>query len=271
MKYLKNKKRLFLIPFILILLSGCVTEKDLKVPLSRYLSEHYQIKQKEFRFLTWDNNWLEGIDHQTAIEIKEPYHTTAFITILRDSYKIDNANSDDVYMELFKGAYIKQHPEVISALNQVIAKNSLMKKSPTEYDVAKGNFYYFLNIRIDEQQEEKLMDEFKQTPLIDTITLLPTLKNSEKKEEKRFRGVVNFNFYYNTYKHSKRIPRAESILNDFKKNRVLQEGLYCITVNTMNSSPKSIEYGLDPRNSNVRFRVDSKGKIQDVDVLSPEE
>ena len=52
---------------------------------------------------------------------------------------------------------------------------------------------------------------------------------------------------------------------------MLTEGLYCIAVNTMESSPNSVEYGIDPRNSNVRFRADAKGAFRDINVLPPEE
>jgi hypothetical protein len=249
----------------LISLSGCVTEKDLKKPLQKYLSEKYSFNG-HFDFLTWDNNWFEGINHQTAIEIRKPYHATAYIMIERDTYKVDEEKSDNVFFELFKGAYIEQHPDVIKQTEQLMAKYDLMTKSADEYDKMKGNYYYYLNVRMNEKQEKVLTDIFKRTQTIDTINSLRFMTDILTEDSYTYQGVINFNFYFNTYKQTKEVPQAEEILIDFEQSHVLTEGLYCISVHTIEASEQGTSQGVDPRNSNVRFRVDKQGIFQDISV-----
>ena len=40
--------------------------------------------------------------------------------IERNTLKILKDESDDIYFEQFKGAYIEQHPEVIQVMKQII-------------------------------------------------------------------------------------------------------------------------------------------------------
>ncbi|NHM33705.1 hypothetical protein [Neobacillus terrae] len=138
-----------------------------------------------------------------------------------------------------------------------------MKNSPTEYDFAKNNFYYYLTVRIDKKQENELVENFILKQSIDTNKLLPNLTINKETKDMGNRGVINFSYYYNTYKQSKKVPRAEDILKEFENSKVLTQGIYCIAVQTMYASDEKIEYGIDSRNSNIRFRVDSKGVFRD--------
>ncbi|MHA6530730.1 hypothetical protein [Paenibacillus sp. BAC0078] len=257
---MKRKYFLFFLTIVisLISLSGCVTEKDLKTPVRIYLHEKYGLNEK-FEFLTWDNNWFEGIEHQTAIEIQKPYHATAFIAIERDIYKIKEEESDNVFFELYKGAYIEQHPDVIKVAEQLINKYDLMKKSEHEYDKMKGNFYYYLNVKMNPKQEDELVEVFRRTQNIDTISSLPKLTNSLEKEGHGYPGVINLNFDFNTYKQTKDVPQAKDILRDFEKSHVLTAGLYSISVQTIEVHDQGYSQGIDSRNSMVLFRVDRNG------------
>lgn len=40
--------------------------------------------------------------------------------IERDTLKILKDDSDDIYLEQFKGAYIEQHPEVVQVMEGII-------------------------------------------------------------------------------------------------------------------------------------------------------
>lgn len=63
---------------------------------------------------------MEGIDHQTYVKIKKPYRTYPFLMIESDPLKILKDDSDDIYLEQFKGAYIEKHLEVVQVIKQVI-------------------------------------------------------------------------------------------------------------------------------------------------------
>ena len=265
------KKVRFILLFLTLLIvsAGCVKESDLKKPIQQYISQEYGLNE-DFKFLTWDDNWLEGIDHQTAIELKKPYHTTVFISLARDTFEIIDENSDDVYEELFKGAYIKQHPMVMSELNHLVKTFNFLKKSPDEYDKTKGNFFYFLNTNIATDQETKLVKQFKAVHSIDTAKLIPSLKPNPDSGSQfwSLSGVINFDFYFNTKSEDDAVPKAQDVLEEIKKSNVLTEGLYCIEVVTVRSEDGLISIGVDSRNSGVQFRVDANGEIKDIKVLT---
>lgn len=42
--------------------------------------------------------------------------------IQRDTLKILKGDSNDIYLQQFKGAYIEQHPEVVQGIKQIIKK-----------------------------------------------------------------------------------------------------------------------------------------------------
>lgn len=267
-----NKKILLLLTLIITLISltSCVTKNDLKEPVGKYLSKNYGIKD-DFTILSTDDNWFEGIAHQTYIKINKPYDTTAYLVIERDSFAIDESSSDDLFMELFKGAYVKQHPEVLRELKEVINKHHLMSKSPNDYDEGKENFYYYIRANIDKQQRNELVKDFKKKQTIDTTKLLKELKVTNKMTAgDKYRGIINFIFYYNTYKNDKEVPQAQSILQDLEKSHVLTEGTYSIGVQTIHATADSISQGVDPQNSHIRFKVDSTGAFHDIEVKEKE-
>ncbi len=58
--------------------------------------------------------------------------------------KILNDDSDDIYFEQFKGAYIEQHPEVVQVIEQIIKKYGLVKYPNKFVSVEMVLFIYFL-------------------------------------------------------------------------------------------------------------------------------
>ncbi|SCC55590.1 Uncharacterized protein BC05F1_04486 [Bacillus wiedmannii] len=116
MKSIKRLIQVILVSTSFLILSGCYFPKDqLNQPIQEYLKTNYGI-QDEFSVIRTDNNWLNGIDHQTYIEIKKPYRAYPFLMIERDTLKILEDDSDDIYLEQFTGAYIEQHPEVVQVM-----------------------------------------------------------------------------------------------------------------------------------------------------------
>ena len=102
---------------VVVLLSACFSEKDLEQPVKDYLSKEYGIKE-DIKILSTDNNWLEGIDHQTFVEIEKPYLTKVYLMIERDTLAINEIDSDDIFLEIFKGAYVEQHKDVVKSSQQ---------------------------------------------------------------------------------------------------------------------------------------------------------
>lgn len=251
---------------VVVLLSACFSEKDLEQPVKDYLSKEYGIKE-DIKILSTDNNWLEGIDHQTFVEIEKPYLTKVYLMIERDTLAINEIDSDDIFLEIFKGAYVEQHKDVVNQANKVIKKYSLMEKSPDEYDMGKQNFYYFLNFNMQEEQEKDLIEQFKTTQTLNTEEILPSLKMNESSRNVNYLGVVNFIFLFNTYNNKAEIPKAQNIVAEFEKSHVLTEGIYNIAVNTIEASDDSISLSYyDDRNTNVLFSVDQLGRyvIRDI-------
>ena len=48
--------------------------------------------------------------------------------IERDTLAINEMDSDDIFLEIFKGAYVEQHKDVVKQANKVIKKYSLPGK-----------------------------------------------------------------------------------------------------------------------------------------------
>lgn len=112
MKSIKRLIQVILVSTPILILSGCFSsfsKDDLNQPIQEYLKTNYGI-QDEFSVIRTDNNWFNGIDHHTYVEMKKPYRTYPYLTIERDTLKILEDHSDDIYLEQFKGAYIEQHP-----------------------------------------------------------------------------------------------------------------------------------------------------------------
>ncbi|MGY3190525.1 hypothetical protein [Lysinibacillus sp. TE18511] len=261
MRKLKVTVFILLLCIPLSLLSGCVENTKLvEKPIGDYLSENYGIKDGDFKILSSYSGF--GIsDLQTYVEIKKPYHTLAFFIVDKNSHEIDKNSSDDVFLEIFKGAYVEQHRDVLKQSDKITKKYNLL--SEFSFNKKNPNFYYYLHIDIDEQQEKELIENFKRDQKINTDNIMKMLKDSKPRDHANYIGVINFSYYYNTYKNSETVPNAQSIMDDFEKSHVLTEGIYKIGVKTMYSSPNETSVDrTDSRNNSVMFTVDEQGKFE---------
>ena len=264
MRKLKVTVFILLVSIPLFLLSGCFENTKLvEEPIGDYLSENYGIKNGDFKILYADDNWFEATDHNTYVEIKKPYHTFAYLVVDRNSHEIDKNSSNDVFLEIFKGAYVEQHRDVLKQSDKMIKKYNLLSEYPTALNKKKPNFYYYFHINIDEQREKELIENLKHYQKINTDNIMKTLKVSKPRDHANYLGVINFSYYYNIYKNSETVPNAQSIMDDFEKSHVLTEGIYKIAVQTMYSSPNETSIGgTDSRNNSVIFTVDEQGKFE---------
>ena len=262
MKNIKRFIKVILVSTSILILSGCFSKDDLNQPIQEYLKTNYGI-QDEFTVIQTDNNWFEGIDHQTYIEIKKPYRAYPFLMIERDTLKILKDDKDDIYLEQFKGAYIEQHPEVVQVIKQIIKKYGLVKY-PNKVVLDGNNPIYIFpydNIELNINNSQELLDDFKKTQKIDTNALLPTLKPSDPRRENynvRYIGVINFLFEFDTNKNKHPIPKAKDLIADFQQSGVLTKGIYNIDMLVDDSNPDHYvgwEY-----NNDALFEVDENGK-----------
>ncbi|PHB36329.1 hypothetical protein [Bacillus wiedmannii] len=231
------------------------SKDDLNQPIQKYLKTNYGI-QGGFSVVKTDNYWFQGVDHQTYVEMKKPYRAYPFLMIERGTWKILNDDSDDIYLEQFKGAYIEQHPEVVQVIEQIIKKYGLVKYPNKFISVENGPVYVFPydNLEFNIIYSQELLDDFKKTQKIDTTKLLPTLIPSDPRRENynvRYLGVVNFLFKFDM---SKTIPKAQDLIEDFQKSGVLTKGIYNIDMLVDDSNGGS-EY-----NNVALFEVDENGK-----------
>ncbi|MGW5984164.1 hypothetical protein ACWFOP_28240 [Bacillus mycoides] len=263
MKSIKRLIQVILVSTSFLILSGCYFPKDqLNQPIQEYLKTNYGI-QDEFSVIRTSNNWFNGIDHHTYVEMKKPYHTYPYLTIERGTLKILEDHSDDIYLEQFKGAYIEQHPEVVQVMKQVIKKYGIIKY-PDKVDPEENGpirIFPYDNIEFNINNSQELLDDFKKTQKIDTTGLLPTLIPSDPKSEKynsRHEGVVNFLFRFDMNKNKHPIPKAKDLIEDFQKSGVLTKGIYNIDMFVDDSNPDHFvgwEY-----NNVALFEVDENGK-----------
>ncbi|PGS02385.1 hypothetical protein [Bacillus pseudomycoides] len=265
MKSIKRLIQVILVSTPILILSGCFSsfsKDDLNQPIQEYLKTNYGI-QDEFSVIRTDNNWFNGIDHHTYVEMKKPYRTYPYLTIERDTLKILEDHSDDIYLEQFKGAYIEQHPEVVQVMKQVIKKYGVIKY-PDKADPEENGpirIFPYDNIEFNINNSQELLDDFKETQKIDTTGLLPTLIPSDPKSEKynsRHEGVVNFLFRFDMNKNKHPIPKAKDLIEDFQKSGVLTKGIYNIDMFVDDSNPDHFvgwEY-----NNVALFEVDENGK-----------
>lgn len=261
MRKLKVTVFTLLLSIPLVLLSGCVKNSKLvEKPIGDYLSENYGIKNEDFKILSTSQGF--GIsDIQTKVEIRKPYQTFTSLTVNENSLEIDEKTSRDVFLEIFKGAYIEQHRDVLKQSDKITKKYNLL--SEFSFNKKTPKFYYYLSVDIDEQQEKELIENFKREQKINTDNIMKMLKDSKPREHANYTGVINFRYYYNTYKNSKTVPNAQSIVDDFEKSHVLKEGIYKIAVETIYSSPHKKSLGrTDSRNNSVMFTVDEQGKFE---------
>lgn len=266
MKFIKRLIQVILVSTSFLILSGCYFPKDqLNQPIQEYLKTNYRI-QDEFSVIQTDNNWLNGIDHQTYIEIKKPYRAYPFLMIERDTLKILEDHSDDIYLEQFTGAYIEQHPKVVQVMKQIIKKYGLVKYPnkavPEENDSIR--IFPYDNIGVNVNNYQELLDNFKKTQKIDTTELLPKLIPSDLKGKNRngmYLGVVNFLFEFDMNKNKHPIPRAIHLIEDFQKSRVLTKGIYSIEMRVNDSNPDNFPHFIEPEYDNIAlFEVDGNGE-----------
>ncbi|HDX9612640.1 TPA: hypothetical protein ROY01_003734 [Bacillus toyonensis] len=258
MKSIKKLIQVILVSTSILILSGCFSnfsKDDLNQPIQKYLKTNYGI-QGGFSVVETDNYWFQGVDHQTYVEMKKPYRAYPFLMIERGTWKILNDDSDDIYLEQFKGAYIEQHPEVVQVIEQIIKKYGLVKYPNKFISVENGPVYIFPydNLEFNIIYSQELLDDFKKTQKIDTTKLLPTLIPSDPRRENynvRYLGVVNFLFKFDM---SKTIPKAQDLIEDFQKSGVLTKGIYNIDMLVDDSNGGS-EY-----NNVALFEVDENGK-----------
>ncbi|MBJ8085057.1 hypothetical protein QMA02_20290 [Bacillus wiedmannii] len=258
MKSIKRLIQFILVSTPILILSGCFSnfsKDDLNQPIQEYLKTNYGI-QGGFSVVETDNYWFQGVDHQTYVEMKKPYRTYPFLMIEKYTFKILEDESDDIYLEQFKGAYIEQHPEVVQVIEQIIKKYGLVKYPNKFISVENGPVYVFPydNLEFNIIYSQELLDDFKKTQKIDTTKLLPTLIPSDPRRENynvRYLGVVNFLFKFDM---SKTIPKAQDLIEDFQKSGVLTKGIYNIDMLVDDSNGGS-EY-----NNVALFEVDENGK-----------
>ncbi len=261
MKSIKRLIQIFLASTLILILSGCFSKDDLNQPIQEYLKTNYGI-QGEFSVIQTTNNSFEGIDHQTYVEMKKPYRTYPFLMIERDTLKVLKDDSDDIYLEQFKGAYIEQHPEVVQVMKQIIKKYGLVKY-PNKV-VVEGHkpvrIFPYDNMELNINNSQELLDDFTKTQKIDTTGLLPTLIPGDPRRENynsRYVGVVNFLFEFDMNKNKLTIPKAKDLIEDFQKSGVLTKGIYNIDMLVDDSNPDHFvgwEY-----NNVALFEVDENG------------
>ncbi|PHG74791.1 hypothetical protein [Bacillus wiedmannii] len=257
MKSTKRLIQVILVSTPILILSGCFSsfsKDDLNQPIQEYLKTNYGI-QGGFSVVETDNTF-NGIGHQTYVEMKKPYRTYPFLMIEKYTFKILEDESDDIYLEQFKGAYIEQHPEVVQVIEQIIKKYGLVKYPNKFISVENGPVYVFPydNLEFNIIYSQELLNDFKKTQKIDTTKLLPTLIPSDPRRENynvRYLGVVNFLFKFDM---SKTIPKAQDLIEDFQKSGVLTKGIYNIDMLVDDSNGGS-EY-----NNVALFEVDENGK-----------
>ncbi|MCH4565982.1 hypothetical protein [Bacillus sp. ES1-5] len=264
MKSITRLIQVILVSTPILILSGCFSnfsnfsKDDLNQPIQGYLKTNYGI-QGGFSIIDTDDYWFQGVDHQTYVEMKKPYHAYPFLMIERGTLKILNDGSDDIYLEQFKGAYIEQHPEVVQAIEQIITKYGLVKYPNKFFSVEDGPVYIFPydNIEFNIIYSQELLDDFKKTQKIDTTELLPILIPSDPRRENyngSYLGVVNFLFKFDVSKNKHPIPKAQDLIEDFQKSGVLTKGIYNIDMLVDDSNGGS-EY-----NNVALFEGDENGK-----------
>lgn len=242
---------------LLIFLSGCTgaSNEELKNSIESYLNENYGLKEK-IHIVSVENNWLEGVDYQVEAKLNKPYSTYLHLTLDRDKIKVIPDDSDDFYLELFKGAYIEQHPEIIQLSNKLIKKYTLISDKQLD-EIYKDKFFlYYLNINIEQTQEVKLIESFKKNNTVDTNVILPTLIRSKPKINSGHIGVINFIYEYDLHGNKNKVPKAETLVEEFRKSKMLTRGIYNIAVQTVNTKTDSRD---ESKDSNVLFSVDDNG------------
>lgn len=266
---IQKMTQIILVSISILILNGCVSKDDLKKPVQDYLKTNYGFK-KEFQIITSENNFLVDDNYNTHLRIDKPYSAYPRLTFEKEThqdksiiYNFVQESSDDFYLEMFKGAYIEQHPEVIHATNKIIKKYGLVKY-PQKVVIEDGEPAYmfpFDNIELNMVYSQEVLEDFKKTQKIDTNALLPTLKPSDPRRENynsRYIGVVNFLFEFDMNKNKHPIPKAKDLIVDFQQSGVLTKGIYNIDMLVDDSNP---DHSVGWEYNNVAlFEVDENGK-----------
>ncbi|MGG2016920.1 hypothetical protein [Bacillus sp. S10(2024)] len=266
MKSIKRLIQVILLSTSILILSGCYFSKDnfskdsLNQPIQEYLKTNYGI-QGEFSVIKTSNNGFVDIGHQTYVEMKKPYRAYPFLMIERDTLKVLKDDSDDIYLEQFKGAYIEQHPEVVQVMKQIIKKYGLVKYPNKAAPEENGPIYMFPydNIGVNVNDYQYLLDDFKKTQKINTTELLTKLIPSDRRNEKRngkYLGVVNFLFEFDMNKNKHPIPKAKDLIEDFQKSGILTKGIYSIEMKVDDST----HYVGSEYDNVALFEVDGNGE-----------
>ena len=245
-----------------LLMGGCsnFSETDVEKPIKQYLKEDYGFNGN-IKILSTTDDSLNELPHDTYIQILHPYLSFIRLMLDYDTLEVEEEGSDDVYLQFFKGAYIEQNPNVIKFSNQIIKKYGLVKISDDTYDQQKQNYFYYLNVNIDYDQEQKLIEDFKKTQKINTNEIVPNVIQNDPNSNDinaNYIGVINFNYQFDLSKNKNKIPNVQELFNEYKEHKVLNKGIYGITLYIMDTSGKA-ELS-DFTHSQILFSVDAKGK-----------
>ncbi|WP_144555855.1 hypothetical protein [Bacillus sp. X1(2014)] len=261
MKNIIKLTQIILLSTSILFLGGCVSKNDLKKPVRDYLKTNYGFRE-DFQILAAENNFLVDDIYDTYLRIDKPYPAYPRLAFEGETHLV-KIDSDDFYLEMFKGAYIEQHPDVIRETKQIIKKYGLVKYTQ-KFVIKDGEPAYmfpFDNIELNMIYSKDLLKDFKKSQKIDTNALLPTLKPSDPRRENynsRYIGVVNFLFEFDMNKNKHPIPKAKDLIVDFQQSGVLTKGIYNIDMLVDDSNPK---HSVGWEHNNVAlFEVDENGK-----------
>ncbi|WP_342443362.1 hypothetical protein MHB65_10235 [Lysinibacillus sp. FSL K6-0075] len=258
-----KKNLAILIAFLLLLLTGCeIPKKFVEENVENHL-ENYGIK--DYNILSAKNDGELGESKYGYVEIYKPYHVNLRLAFSRETNQFIPKYSDDVYLQLFKEAYIQQHPELIKVSNQIIEKYHLMDEPSGE-----SSKNYYLAFNIEKGQKERLIEDLRKNEKIDTDSLLPSLTSEENESlyPLKKESVINFHYKFNIYENNNTIPKASDILNDFKESKVLGEGKYFLNVQVVSYEQNSVSYlDEDYPENNILFEVGKDGEFRDIRTL----
>lgn len=223
---------------IFLFLSGCrIPKSRVEQPLKEYLKSEFNINDG-YKILVAENDGECGCNNYAYVEITKPYRTYLNLAFDRGTSLVDPTSSDEVYLELFKGAYIEQHPDVINEMKRISKQYGYGKFQSkvvigSEEEVSFP--YPYENIELNMKYSPEMIEEIKKTKQIDTKTLIPTLKPKDARNiNLSYLGVVNFFFKFNIDQSKMAVPQAKDIVSLFQKSGVLTEGVYNIEASVAN-------------------------------------
>ncbi|GGI11719.1 hypothetical protein [Gottfriedia solisilvae] len=270
MKNIKKIIQIIILSTSTLILSGCFSKEHMYKPVKDYLKANYGLTEN-IKIVSATNYWLAGVDHSVFIKISKPYHAYIDLQADFDSLEVIPEEGDDVYLEIFKGAYIEQHSEVIKFSNHLIEKYKLV--SPQQHvndevnDEAKARAadLYYLHINIGgKTQKSRLIEQFKKSQKIDTTSILATIVKRVPEVETYHMGIVNFTYEYKVTNKKRNVPNSKVLAEEFKRSKLLQKGLYCIEIQVEDKEG----YSDDEHSSYSLFRVDDNGNYTLIPVRS---